>query len=71
MKGLRCASREVHKDLPDLEQVKGAPKVPTISRFYGILIRMFYADHAPPHFHAQYGDSQAIVDIRRLEILEG
>jgi hypothetical protein len=45
--------------------------MPTISQFYGILIRMFYDDHAPPHFHAQYGDAKAIVDIARLEVIEG
>ena len=28
--------------------------MPELSRFYGIIIRMFYADHAPPHFHAVY-----------------
>ncbi len=45
--------------------------MPTISKFYGILIRMFYDDHAPPHFHAQYGEHKAIVDIQRLELMEG
>jgi hypothetical protein len=32
--------------------------MPTISSFYGILIRMFYNDHEPPHFHALYGEFQ-------------
>lgn len=45
--------------------------MPTISQFYGILIRRFYDDHAPPHFHAQYGDAKALIDIARLEIIEG
>jgi hypothetical protein len=30
--------------------------------FYGILIRMFYKDHMPPHFHAEYGDEKAVFD---------
>lgn len=30
--------------------------MPTISTFYGIIIRMFFDEHAPPHFHAQYGE---------------
>jgi hypothetical protein len=30
--------------------------VPTISAFYGILIQMFWRDHALPHFHALYGE---------------
>ena len=34
--------------------------MPTISMFYGIVIRMYYDDHNPPHFHAFYGDYKAI-----------
>jgi hypothetical protein len=33
--------------------------MPTISEFFGILILMYYSDHAPPHFHARYGDDEA------------
>ena len=46
-------------------------EMPTISAFYGILIRMFYSDHPPPHFHARYGDFEATVDIGTLEVIEG
>jgi hypothetical protein len=45
--------------------------VPTISVFYGIVIQMFWADHAPPHFHALYGEHEALVDIRTLELIRG
>lgn len=45
--------------------------MPTISRFYGIDIRMFYNDHAPPHFHALYGEFELIVDIQPILIREG
>ena len=45
--------------------------MPTISEFFGILIRMYYDDHNPPHFHAYYGDHQAIISIETLEVLEG
>ncbi len=45
--------------------------MPTISAFYGIIIRMFFNEHAPPHFHAQYGEFKASIDIRSLEIVEG
>ncbi len=45
--------------------------VPTISHFYGILIRMFFNDHPPPHFHAVYGEFQARVDIDQLRLIEG
>jgi hypothetical protein len=37
--------------------------MPEISRFLGIVIRMYYADHPPPHFHAAYGDYEIIVEI--------
>ena len=40
--------------------------MPEISRFLGIVIRMFYSDHAAPHFHAYYGDKMARVNINTL-----
>ncbi len=45
--------------------------MPEISRFYGIIIRMFYNDHNPPHFHVIYQNDEALFDIKTLEILEG
>jgi len=45
--------------------------MPEISRFYGIRIKMYYGDHAPPHFHAEYGNEMAIVDIETLTITDG
>jgi len=45
--------------------------MPEICRFYGIIIRMFWADHPPPHFHAVYGKYEAVIDILTSEILEG
>ncbi len=47
--------------------------MPTISMFYGIIIRMYCgsAEHNPPHFHAYYQDAKAIVDISKCEIAEG
>jgi len=45
--------------------------MPTISAFYGILIRMYFNDDAPPHFHARYGEFEATVAIETLEIIEG
>ena len=38
--------------------------MPTISRFFGIVIFMNYNDHDPPHFHARYGDEEVVVHIR-------
>ena len=44
--------------------------MPTISMFYGVIIRMYYDDHNPPHFHAFYCDYKAIFNFDG-EILEG
>jgi len=45
--------------------------MPTICRFYGILIQMYYDDHNPPHFHAIYGEYKAVISIQDFAILEG
>jgi hypothetical protein len=45
--------------------------MPEISRFYGIVIRMYFEDHNPPHFHAYYSGAEARVDIRSLALLSG
>jgi hypothetical protein len=47
--------------------------MPTISMFYGIIIRMYFApkEHPPPHFHVYYGEYKATVDIRTCEVIQG
>lgn len=45
--------------------------VPTISRFFGIVVAMFWQDHMPPHFHAIYGDDEALIDIHDAVVLRG
>lgn len=45
--------------------------MPEISRFYGIIIRMYFKDHVPPHFHAEYQGYKAEYDIRTFEIIAG
>jgi hypothetical protein len=45
--------------------------MPQISYFLGVIIRMFYRDHNPPHFHAVYADFEGIIDIERNEIIGG
>ena len=45
--------------------------MPEICRFFGIVIAMYYNDHAPPHFHARYGSQRAIVAIESLTVLAG
>lgn len=45
--------------------------MPEISRFYGILIKMYFIDHNPPHFHAEYGELRDEYNINTLEIIDG
>ena len=45
--------------------------MPTISQFFGIVIQMFWREHAPPHFHALYAEYEVLIDIRTLEINKG
>jgi hypothetical protein len=45
--------------------------VPTISTFYGIVIRMYFNDHRPPHFHALAGGRQARIAIATGEVIDG
>ncbi len=45
--------------------------MPIISRFFGIIIRMFFNEHAPPHFHAEYAEHRAVINIRTLEVIDG
>ncbi len=44
--------------------------VPTISRFFGIVIAMFFDDHGYPHFHARHAEGAAKVRIDNLEVIE-
>jgi hypothetical protein len=45
--------------------------MPELSRFFGIVIRMFHDDHQPPHFHAKYGEYQAKIEIETGEVIAG
>lgn len=45
--------------------------MPEISRFFGILIRMYFNDHNPPHFHAIYGEHEAVITINPIEVMAG
>ena len=46
-------------------------RMPEISRFLGIIVAMFYSDHAPPHFHARYGSHRVEIEIGTLRVLAG
>lgn len=45
--------------------------MPELSRFFGIVIRMFYDDHLPAHFHVEYNEYKAKVDIYDLKVIDG
>ncbi len=45
--------------------------MPEISRFYGIIVRMYFDDHPPPHFHAFYGGQEVLIDFRRASVYAG
>jgi hypothetical protein len=45
--------------------------MPEISRFFGIVIRMYVNDHFPPHFHAVYGEFEALINIETLAVYRG
>jgi len=45
--------------------------MPIVSEFYGIKIMMFWNEHVPPHFHAEYGENKILVDIQNATVLKG
>lgn len=47
--------------------------MPVLSRFYGIIIRMYFqqSEHNPPHIHAIYGENVAAIDFQEKKIIEG
>ncbi len=44
--------------------------MPEISRFYGIIIRMFFNEHNPPLFHAEYGEYRCVINLND-EVVNG
>lgn len=42
-----------------------------LSRFYGIVIKMYFGDHTPPHFHAEYAGAEALINIETLAMFAG
>jgi len=45
--------------------------MPEICRFYGIVIKMFFDDHIPPHFHVEYGEFETLIEIDTLAVIAG
>lgn len=70
----RCARGQISRPNPQSgsPDSEGLP-MPTISVFYGIVIQMFFgeAEHPPPHFHAQYAEHKACIEIKTGKVLSG
>ena len=45
--------------------------MPEISRFFGIIILMYWDEHNPPHFHVKYAEQEAVINIKTLEVTKG
>ena len=45
--------------------------MPEISLFYGIRVTMYYDDHNPPHFHAEYNGNKALIEIDGARVIKG
>jgi hypothetical protein len=45
--------------------------MPELSRFFGVVIKMFWDDHNPPHFHAFYAGEEVLIDINTLSVFAG
>ena len=45
--------------------------MPEIARFFGIVVKMFWDDHNPPHFHAFYAGEEVLIDINTLSVFAG
>ena len=45
--------------------------MPVLSTFFGIVVRMFHDDHGPPHFHVQYAEYSAVIDMETGRLLAG
>lgn len=45
--------------------------MPELCRFYGVIIKMYFDDHNPPHFHARYAGEEAVIEIETLAVITG
>jgi hypothetical protein len=45
--------------------------MPEISRFLGIVIAIYFKEHAPPHFHVKYGSQRGVFSITELKLIDG
>jgi hypothetical protein len=67
----RVATQTDRPSITDAGSPSTMGAMPRLSAFYGIVIYMYRPDHPPPHFHAQYGEHVAQLDLTSLEVLNG
>ena len=74
IKAVRTRAEDSVKDALARKQGQTGPeetKTLTLSTIYGIIIKMYWDEHPPPHSHANYGKFEAQVSIETLEIVDG
>lgn len=45
--------------------------MPIISEFFGIKVQMYWEDHLPPHFHAEYSGNKVMIEIQSATVIKG
>ena len=68
---VRRLEKVMESDIMLIINKKEYIKIPEISLFYGIKVTMYYDDHNPPHFHAEYNGNKIIVDIVQGKVIKG
>jgi len=63
--------KDAASDAAGAQRVKWKEEMPEVTRFFGIVVRMYFRDHSPAHFHAEYGEYEALVEIETLSTLRG
>jgi hypothetical protein len=66
-----CLSIYDHWDFVSSPEESYSEGMPELSRFFGIVIGVFYREHGRPHFHAVYGEFEAVIDIETGGVIEG
>ena len=65
---MRLTGKTPEHIFPSLKKTEWMPE---ISRFYGIVVKMYFDDHSPPNLHAQYSGYEALININTLALISG
>ncbi len=66
-----CSQNPINKHIFTFYSKNGEINMPELSRFLGIVIYMYFNEHNPPHFHAEYNEFKASISIKNLGLIEG